>query len=324
MSTLENTKNQFQTRIGTVLVTGATGFIGHNLVRQLVKQGHRVFALVRQTSNVNFLKDLGVSLIYGDITDNESLNKVLERKIDIIFHCAALVDNGDKNKLYKINVEGTRNVCNLALRLKVERMVYVSSVAVVSGNLEVPLTQELPYAATNPYGESKIEAEKAVIEFRKDGLAVAIIRPPMVYGEEEPHLLRQILSLLRFRLLPLINGGSAKLHLGYVGNVVNALLLAAGKKEFLEGTFFIADEDVFTLKEVFSIFAQSLNYPKPVSLPKWFTPVLTCIPCLGKKFEFLCRDRVYDISRIKSLGYKEEFKARESLIRTALSLCGGL
>ncbi|TBR18857.1 SDR family NAD(P)-dependent oxidoreductase, partial [bacterium] len=138
MNTLENTKNQFQTRIGTVLVTGATGFIGHNLVRQLVKQGHRVFALVRKTSNVNLLKELGVSLIYGDITDSESLNKVLGRKIDIIFHCAALVDNTDKNKLYKINVEGTRNICNLALGLKVERMVYISSVAVVSGNLEVP------------------------------------------------------------------------------------------------------------------------------------------------------------------------------------------
>ncbi len=308
------------TKIKNILVTGATGFIGRNLVRQLIKQGHKVYALVRKTSDTGLLKELGVSLIYGDITDNESLNKVLEEKIDIIFHCAALVDDKDKNQLYRINVSGTRNICNLALRLNVERLVYVSSVAVVSGNLEPCLTEDLSYAATNRYGQSKIEAEKIVIEFRKKGLVVAIIRPPMVYGEEEPHLLRKILSLLRLRLLPLINGGNAKLHLGYVGNVVNAILLAGEKREFLEGTFFIADEDIFTLKEVFCIFAQSCNYPKPISLPRWFTPVLTCIPCIGKKFKFLCRDRAYDISRIKSLGYKEEFKARESLVRSARAI----
>ncbi len=311
MNTLKNIEPK------NILVTGATGFIGRNLVRQLIKQGHRAFALVRKTSNAAFLKELGVFLIYGDITDKESLNKISDEKINIVFHCAALVDNADKSKLHRINVEGTRNVCNLALRLEIERLVYVSSVAVVSGNPEAFLTEDLPYSATNRYSESKIEAERIVIEFRKKGLAAAIIRPPMVYGEEEPHLLRKMFSLLKFRLLPLIDGGKAKLHLGYVGNVVNALLLAANKKEFLEGAFFIADEDVFTLKEVFCIFAQGLNCPKPISLPKCFTPVLIYIPWAGKKFRLLCRDRVYDISRIKSLGYKEEFKARESLIRTA-------
>ncbi len=300
-----------------ILITGATGFIGRALVNELAKSGHEIFALVRRTSKAEPLKALGVNLIYADITDKESLDKVLSYKIDVIFHCAALVSGRGLRKLRKANVNGTENICKLALSLGVERMVYLSSVAVVSGNKNIPLYEDLPYSASNSYGISKIEAEKKVLEFRRQGLRVAVLRPCMVYGEGEPHALSKLLFFLKRRIFPVIDGGRHKLHLVYVGNVVSALMLALEKEEFLSGTYFVADDEVLTISEIFSILSRSIGGLAPYNLPSWVKPFLFRIPYAGKKFKFFFRDRVYDISKIKALGYKAPFNAEESLVETA-------
>ena len=301
-----------------ILITGATGFIGKNLVEALVKEGsHQLYALVRKASKSDFLKKQGVNLIYADITSAESLKEVRQYKIDAVFHCAGYIEDNNREKLYQVNVLGTENICRLALELNVERLVYLSSVAVVSGNSQVPLTEDLAFSATNIYGLSKIEAEKKVLEFRKKGLNAAILRPCMVYGEEEPHLLGLILFLLKYRLLPIVNAGKNKLHLVYVKNVVNALILALHKNEFLKGAFFVADEEVLTVKEIFSIFSQAIYARPPFVLSMWLVPLIERIPFAGGELKFFLKDRVYDISRIKSCGYKGEFKAEDSLIRTA-------
>ncbi len=134
---------------------------------------------------------------------------------------------------------GTDNICGLAEKLNVEKMVYLSSVAVVSGNDCVPLSEDLPYKANNIYGESKIEAEKVVLGYRRKGLNVVILRLPPVYGEDEPHLLKKIIYLLKLRMLPLVNAGSNKLHLAYVKNVTKAILFSLNDERFLEGAYFI-------------------------------------------------------------------------------------
>ncbi|MDD5731196.1 MAG: NAD(P)-dependent oxidoreductase [Candidatus Omnitrophica bacterium] len=300
-----------------ILVTGATGFIGSYLTQDLLKEKHEVFALVRQTSKTEPLKALGVRLIYGDITDEKSLEQARDHGIEAVFHCAAIVKNDDWKRLFYTNVIGTENICKLCLELKVDRLVYLSSVAVVSGHEERLLCEDLPYSSTNLYGASKIDAEKKVIEFRKRGLRVAILRPPMVYGEEEPHALGLLLSLLRFKMLPLVNQGSARWHLAYVKNVTKGLMLALSKEEALKKSFFVADEEVLTVKEIFSILTGAMNCPAPFSLPACLNPLLVRIPYAGSKFEFFLKDRVYDISRIKSFGYKPEFSAPAALAQSA-------
>jgi nucleoside-diphosphate-sugar epimerase len=299
-----------------VLVTGATGFIGGAIVEDLVKEGHEVFALVRKTSKADHLARMGVKFIFGDITDKDSLYAITGR-FNAIFHCAAYVDDKNRKKLRLVNILGTEGVCKLAVRLQVDKLVYLSSVAVVSGHLQVPLTEELSYRATNLYGESKIEAERIVWDFRRKGLASVILRPPMVYGEGEPHLLKVILFLIKHRLFPILAGGKNKLHLAYVKNIAQAAVMALHNDDFLKGVFFVGDKEVLTVDEIYSIMAEAIRAPRPVILPPGLEAFLKIVPGLDRKINFITKDRVYDISRIEMLGFKPRFKAQEALIKSA-------
>ena len=300
-----------------VLVTGATGFIGKQLVKELLKKEEfTIFCLVRNPNKVKPLKDLNLKLIYADVTQKYSLTKFFRYKFDILFHCAAAVGTNNRDSLYKTNVIGTENICELAWRLGVKRLIYVSSVSVVSGNPQVPLTENLPFSATNIYGESKIEAEKRVISYRKRGLCAVIIRPPMVYGENEPHMLKLLIKLAKYRLLPVINKGSSKLHLAYVKNVAQALVFSIKNEKMLEGSYFVADKEALSVKEVFSNIAMAAKAKPPVNLPQFINPFLLNMPYFGKKLRFFTKDRVYSTKGIEALGFSPAYEVRESLSKS--------
>ena len=305
-----------------ILVTGATGFIGRHLVERLSQTGtDTIFCLVRNPRKAKLLPQ-GVKCIYADITAFESLKKMLSYKIDIVFHCAGYVENKNRDLLHKVNVIGSENVCRLSQELNAERMVYISSVAVVSGNNDVPLYEEMPYKATNIYGESKIEAEKKVLKYREKGLRCIILRPPMVYGRGEPHMLGLLLFLLRCRLLPLINGGNSKLHLVYIKNVVEAMIFSLTKHEFLEGTFFIADNEVLTAKQILTILSKAINVSLPADIPAFLNYLLLNLPFVGGRARFLAKDRVYSIDKIKSLGFNPPYSVELSLSSSARHVQG--
>jgi len=299
-----------------VLVTGATGFIGGRIAGDLVKEGHQVYALVRRTSKTDALKEQGIGLIRGDTTDGTGLDSIKDT-FDSIVHCAAYVADKNPEKLHAVNVAGTENICRLALRLGVSRLLYISSVAVVSGHDQLPLTEDLAYSATNLYGESKIAAERKVLEYRGMGLRTAILRPPMVYGEGEPHLLRLILQLMKSRLFFLPDQGQARWHMAYVGHVAEAARLALREERFLEGTFFVADREVLTCAQIFGFLAEGIRARPPILLSQKTTGFLTRIPFLGPKIRSLTKDRVYDLKRITQAGYEPALTAQQALIKTA-------
>lgn len=301
-----------------ILITGATGFIGKNLVERLFKSGiHNLFCLVRNPDKAKALVPYRVKLIHGDITSRDSLDKVLDYGIDIIFHNAAYVGNKNFRLLYRANILGSENICRLALSLGVQKLIYTSSVAVVSGNTSLPLTEDLPFQATNAYGKSKIEAERIVLSYRKRGLPTVIIRPPMVYGEDEPHMLKILLFATKHRLFPLIDGGKARFHLGYVKNIVEAMIFLSDKDEALEGSFFIGDEEALTVREIFDIFSKVLKVKPLPNLASGLKPLLINLPVVGKRVKFFSKDRVYSLERIRSLGFKAPFTVKESLARSA-------
>lgn len=303
-----------------ILITGATGFIGKNLVEGLFnKGGHTLFCFVRNPQKAKDLEPFGVKLIYGDIADKASLNKLGNYKIDVIFHNAAYVENKNPKLLYHTNVLGSENICELALSLRAKKVIYTSSVSVVSGNHQVPLTEDLPFKATNIYGESKIEAEKVILKYRERGLNIVIVRPPMVYGEDEPHMLKVLLFITKYRLFPLIDKGKTKFHLGYVKNVARAMIFLLDKEEALEGSFFVGDEEVLTVREVFDTLARALKVKPLPNLPAFFAPIVINLPFIGRKIGFFSKDRVYSLERIKLLGFSAPFKARESLAKSAQS-----
>lgn len=307
-----------------ILITGATGFIGRNLVADLMSfPDTNITCLVRKTSNLDQLPKNKISFVYGDISDARSLTKAFANsdKFDLIYHCAAFVENKYPKKLEKINVLGTKNICELVLNLSIPKLVYLSSVAVVSGNPNIPLTEDLPYRATNAYGESKIAAEKIVQayrqnQFKQKNIKTAIFRPPMVYGPGEPHMMGLLLKLIKFRMIPAFFKGTTKLHLVYVKNLTQGLIYCIDKDDFFHDELFIADNEVLTIRQILDCMAKGIN-SKIWDLPDWMTNLLLKFGPFKKRLDFLFKDRVYSIKRIKSLGFDPLYPADLALTRSS-------
>ena len=303
-----------------ILVSGGTGFIGGRLVKELVKNGHNVTCLVRKTSNTKSLEKLNVRLVVSDITDPEALDKVFERiDPDVVYHCAACVIERNEDTFEKPNINGTENICRTSLKNGVDRFIYLSSVSVISGNPESPLTEELPYKASNAYGVSKIEAEKIVVDYRNKGLKSAIIRPCMVIGENEPHAMDKLLRWVKLRrvLVLEIPEIDSSLHLVYVGNVVQLLMLALEKEEALKGTFMVADKEPVTVRKFMEILYDEYNGSRPPVVPRALMKILMIVPPVRKKIKRFFKERVYDISRATDiLGYDPKISTEEGLRKT--------
>ncbi|MDP8258095.1 MAG: NAD(P)-dependent oxidoreductase [Candidatus Aadella gelida] len=303
-----------------VIVTGGTGFIGRNLVKELNSQGYDVTCLVRETSNTDLLENLDVDFVVCDIMDEQEIKNVFNRiRPDIVIHCAASVMEKDREKLMDVNVTTTKNIAQASYEHDVGRFVYLSSVSVISGNPKVPLEEDLPYSASNGYGFSKIEAERMVKEYRKKGLKTAILRPCMVYGNDEPHLLDKLFRYAEKRFIPVLNDPvmNSKLQLVHVSNVVEAIIMAMNKEEALTDTFMVADKEIITMKRFVEIVTEEMIGKSPFVIPGWIVKIGKIIPFLRRKMERTFKDRVYDILRaVDVLGYDPKISTEEGLKMT--------
>lgn len=166
------------------LVTGATGFIGINLIKALVSSGHNVTAMVRVTSDTSALEKLGVRIVKADLDDAKSLTSAVAQQ-QVIYHLAAAARAVHFSTFEKVNLDGLRNLMHAAITAGNDpKLVLVSSLAAVG-----PSTKTQPHhedAIPNPvsnYGKSKRAAELLAAQY-SDRLNISIVRPPIVLG---PH-----------------------------------------------------------------------------------------------------------------------------------------
>jgi len=167
-----------------ILVTGATGFLGHNLVSYLVASGYPVRALVRQSSDISYLRNLDVELAFGEVEDAASVNAAVAG-CQYVVHGAALFRFwGDAREFERTNVEGTAYVLEAARRHGAERVVHISTIAVV-GNPPpgVVIDETTPCHPVDPYQRSKLDGENlARMFYQGTRLPVIILRPGAFYG----------------------------------------------------------------------------------------------------------------------------------------------
>ena len=172
-----------------ILVTGATGFLGAELIHQLTAQNHKIRALKRHTSVIpDLLKENTlIEWFVADINDSETLADAFE-SITQVYHCAAFIsfDPKDKAKLLKINIEGTSNVVNLCLENNV-RLVHVSSIAALGNAKKGEFITEKDYWEYDPnvhsYAISKYEGEMEVWRGIAEGLDAIIVNPAVIIGK---------------------------------------------------------------------------------------------------------------------------------------------
>jgi dihydroflavonol-4-reductase len=197
----------------TVVVTGAAGHVGANLVRALMAQERPVRCLVH--INTRPVDGLAVEIVKGDVSDPDSLYRAF-RGADVVYHLAARISlsMGDWPALEAVNVEGTRNVVVACLRAGVRRLVYFSSIhALVQEPLTVPVDESRPLVTSRrcpPYDRSKAAAEMVVRRAIDQGLDAVIINPTAIIGphDYEPSYFGEaLLRLARHNLPALVTGG---------------------------------------------------------------------------------------------------------------------
>src|SRR6266849_6199348 len=303
----------------TVLVTGATGFLGSALVTELVRQKQAVRILARDEQKARAQCGDAVTIIRGEITDVEQVARAVDG-VSIVYHLVGkLYHPSIPAKLYQLtHVEGTRILLNACTgQSQLQRIVHCSTTGVHGVTGKTPVAEDAPFAPTNPYEATKLEGELLALKtYREQGLSVTVVRPGLVYGPGDLHLLGFFASIKK-GLFRVIDGGKALLHPIYIDDMTSAFLLCAERPKAIGQSYNIAGEHPVTIRELSTSIAHSLDRELPKgSIPLWLANLASDIfsvipgikgenvPLTRSRVQFLTRSRVYDISKAKSeLGF---------------------
>ena len=253
-----------------VLVTGATGFVGGNLARELRRRGYDVSALVRPGSNTLTIDGTGVEQVPGDILNRDSVDRALQG-CEVVFHCAAAYTfwAPDPDLMYQTNVGGTANVLEAARQAGVSRVIYTSTVSTVglaAGELGTENTPLDPSHLVGHYKKSKYRAECLALTMASEGLPVVVVNPTTPVGpwDVKPTPTgRMVLDFLRGRIPVYLETG---MNLVDVADVAAGHILAMERGE--PGQRYLLGNRNVTLREVFAMLQGATGR----RAPRWRAP----------------------------------------------------
>jgi nucleoside-diphosphate-sugar epimerase len=317
----------------TILATGATGFLGSALITELVKRGQPVRILARDERKAREQFGEAVTIIRGEITDVAQVRQAVEGVTTIYHLVGRLYHPSVPAELYRqTHVEGTRIIleaCQGQSQLK--RFVHCSTTGVHGITGKTPADEDAPFAPTNPYEATKLAGELLALEAHKEhGLPVSVVRPGLVYGPGDLHLLGFFTSIKKGRPC-LIDGGKAMLHPIYIDDMTAAFLLAAEKSEAIGHSYNIAGGRAVTMRELSTAIAHAMGRELPWGdIPLWLANLASDIfsvipglqgenaPLTRSRVKFLTNSRVYSIERAKrDLGFSPRVDLEEGMKCTA-------
>lgn len=255
-----------------VLVTGATGFIGGNLARELWRRGDDVQALVRPGSNRLTIQDTGITPVEGDILDRQSIDRAIQGS-EAVYHVAAVYTFWSKNPagVSQANVQGTKNVLESARQAGVSRTVYTSTVGTIGipqtglGDEDTPLD---PKSLHGHYKNSKHLAEQQALAFAAGGMPVVVVNPTLPVGpwDVKPTPTGKIvLDFLRCKIPAYLKTG---MNIVDVADVVAGHILALEKGR--PGERYILGNQNVSLEQIFDMLSQLTGLPAPrIRAPYW-------------------------------------------------------
>ncbi|MFC1590503.1 SDR family oxidoreductase [Candidatus Omnitrophota bacterium] len=280
-----------------VLITGSTGFLGSNIVKQLLKiKKNILYLLVRSKNDLSSAKRIQnvfsekyidlhkgrVVVVEGDITRKDVGLKPQDKKelisnIDTIFHSAAMCEFGvPLERIRKINVEGTRNILDLALECEKENshisFNHISTVGVAgsSGGMFYEKDLDVKQEFNNTYEFTKFEAEKLINEYRKMGLSISIFRPTIITGDSktgEVNNFKMLYQPLHIFSLELFNEIPANIEMKYnlvpVDYVANAICSISSKRDNCNMNYHLSNPSNITLEYFLEIASEYFGFKKP-------------------------------------------------------------
>lgn len=278
-----------------ILITGATGFLGKEIIRRISGSRDDIRILAVDYENARRMYP-GYDVLKGDITDRGSL-KGMGKDVDTVIHLAGLVSyKKPKDEIFRVNYQGTWNVAE-ACR-EADKFIFSSSVSVYGEIIEGKANEMHPTNPVNYYGESKLDAELAITDF---GIPHVIFRIAPVYGKGSPNW-ETNLSMLE-RGFPIPNTDNLT-HMTHVSNAVRAFELACSKKA--TGIFNIADREPVKFTDLACKIVGMLG-KKPKVLPFWLTGLMAALSGKGPYLRVLTMNRNYDVSKASGiLGYDPE------------------
>jgi len=298
-----------------IALTGATGFIGQHLLRELPKRGFRIRALLRRPTD---LPIQAASAVIGDIVRPQNMAAALEG-VDAIIHSAGIAHamSGAPEDDYRVlNTEATINLARAAHRAGVRRFVFLSSIRAQSGPVADAVVTEADEAKpTNAYGASKLAAEEGLAQLDLDWVA---LRPVLVYGPGVKGNMAEMLRLARSPYPLPLGGLSARRSLLSLDNLVAAIDAVLAAPEPLRRPFVIADREALTVAEMVAALRRGLGrgpglFPVPTALLRAFCQAT------GREaiFTRLAGPLVVDASALARLGWSPTVATEEGLERLA-------
>src|SRR5215213_8155819 len=253
--------------MGKTLVTGGTGFVGLHLVRELARRGDDLRLLVRESSNTRPLEGIEWERTLGDVTDRGAVRKAM-KGIERVFHVAGTTSmrSRARDRVFEVNVEGTRNVMEEALRAGVVKAVLTSSSSAVGAARKgETIDESQPFTVGRlgiAYINSKHEAELVSMRAAAKGLPVTIVNPSFVLGPDDPNPSGTSNALVRRLLLRRVPGYlDGAINIVDVRDVANGHLLADERGETAER--YLLTGRNFTLQRLFADLSRIAGVPTP-------------------------------------------------------------
>lgn len=316
-----------------ILVTGATGYTGQVLVKKLVKDGHKVSAIARSSSDLSFASNLDMEWIRGEIYDEDTIAQAMAG-VEYVFHVAAAFREAKSSEqdYWNVHVKSTQLLSAEALKQKnFKRFVHVSTMGVHGHIANPPGDENYPFAPGDGYQRTKAEAETWLAEFGpQNNLPYTIIRPCAIYGPGEKRLLK-LFKMATKSYFPILGRGKCWYHLVHVEDLVGGMMRAAVEEKALGEPFLIGASEPIRLEEMATIIAETYGSKlKVLRLP--ITPFFILgdlcealckpfkiePPIYRRRVAFYSKDRNFSTKKMREvLGYQPKYENKAGIIESA-------
>jgi nucleoside-diphosphate-sugar epimerase len=316
-----------------VLVSGASGFIGGNVIEALRNNGITPVALLRNKSRSDFIKAFSPEIMLGDISDKESLKDAV-RHVDGVVHCAGLTKAASLAEYLMINTEGTKNLLEACLLhgSNIKSIVCVGSLSAYGpGKNGKPVHEDDAPSPVSDYGRSKLSGHNCARSFMRM-LPVCILMPPAVYGPYDRDFLMYF-KLAKSGIMPFLGREIRYASVIYVKDLAQAVLLCLLNKDSGGKAYFADDGKIHTWEGIAKVISETIGKkPLKIRMPDAlarFACVSSDIFCkiTGKSLilnsdrlrDFLASTWLCDSGRIqKELGFRPEYSLKDGMNETYL------